>query len=189
MSLQEHRPLIVRSNRTLGSMLLEKKLVTPEQLDAANEKFLDNIEKGDVRRAGILHVLLFDMQVLNEDAFLEATVEKYGLSLMDLHGCQFRKFAELQPDPAACWATWTVPFDLVDDFCMLATLMYPSPPVVKFWQEKLAGKNLLWYATSVRSFQLAMERLEQLKVEATRVVAQSVPGKKPYVKGQTRSPH
>jgi hypothetical protein len=34
--------------------------------------------------------------------------------------------------------------------------MYASPAVVKFWQEKFPGKNLLWYATSVRSFQSAM---------------------------------
>jgi len=187
MSLQEYRPLIVRGNRALGSMLLEKKLVTPEQLDTANEKLLENIEKGDVRRASILHILLFDLQVLNEDAYLEATVEKCSLALMDLHGCQFRKFADLQLDPAACWATWTVPYDLVDDFYMLATLMYPSPPILKFWQDKFAGKNLLWYATSVRSFQAAMEKLDQLKTEAARAATPPA-GKTPTAKGLTKPP-
>ncbi|HVU37046.1 MAG TPA: hypothetical protein VHC95_01820 [Opitutales bacterium] len=171
MSLQEYRPLIVRASRTLGSVLLEKQLVTAEQLDEANEKFLANLEQGDLRRASILHVLLFEMQVLKEDAFIEATVEKYGLGLIDLHGCQFRKFSELQPITDACWVTWTVPFDVLDDFYLLASLMYPSPPVVKFWQEKFPGKNLLWYATSVRSFQSAMEKLEQLKGEAARAAA------------------
>jgi len=168
MSLQEHRPLIVRGNRALGSMLLEKKLITSEQLDAANEKLLDNITAGDIRRASILPILLFEMQVLNEDAYLEAAVEKSGLGLMDLHACQFRKFADLQPDLTACWATWTVPFDIVDDFCLLATVFFASPPAQKFWQDKYAGKNLLWYATSVRSFQSAMDKLEQLKGEAAK---------------------
>lgn len=185
MSLQEYRPLIVRGNRALGSMLLEKKLVTPEQLDEANEKFLANIEQGDARRASLLHTLMFEMQVLNEDAFLEATIEKCALGLIDLHGCQFRKFADLKPDPEACWATWTVPFDLVDDFYMLASLMYPSPAVVKFWQEKFAGKNLLWYATSIRSFQMAMEKLEQLKSDAARAVPAA---KASLAKGQTKAP-
>jgi hypothetical protein len=166
MSLQDHRPLIVRSNRALGSMLLEKRLVTPEQLDEANAKFLESLQGGDVRRASILHVLMFEMQVLNEDAYIEAIVEKHGLGLMDLHGCQFRKAGDLQIDLEACWVTWTVPFDLVDDFVMLATLFYSSPPVVKFWQDKYAGKNLLWYVTSVRSLQSSLDRLEQMKNEA-----------------------
>ncbi len=187
MSLQEYRPLIVRGNRALGSMLLEKQLVTPEQLDEANEKFLANIEQGDARRASLLHTLMFEMQVLKEDAFLEATIEKCALGLIDLHGCQFRKHADLQPDPSACWATWTLPFDVVDDFYMLASLMYPSPAVVKFWQEKFAGKNLVWYATSVRSFQSAMEKLEQLKGEAARA-ASAAQARVSTPKGQTKPP-
>ena len=184
MSLQDHRPLIVRSNRALGSMLLEKKLVTTEQLDAANEKLLENIEAGDVRRASILPILLFELQVLNEDAYLEAAVEKSGLGLIDLHGCQFRKFADFHLDATACWATWTVPFDVVDDFVLLATVFYSTPPVQKFWQDKFAGKNLLWYATSVRSFQTAMEKLEGMKVEAAKAAAAAPKG----AKGLTKPP-
>ncbi len=184
MSLQEHRPLIVRSNRALGSMLLEKKLVTSEQLDTANEKLLDNIAADDLRRASILPILLFEMQVLNEDAYLDAAVEKSGLGLIDLHGCQFRKFADLRLDITASWATWTIPFDIVDDFVLLATVFYSTPPVQKFWQEKFSGKNLLWYATAVRSFQTAMEKMEQMKVDAAKAAAQAKPAK-----GQTKSPH
>jgi len=186
MSLQEHRPLIVRGNRALGLMLLEKKLVTTEQLDTANEKLLENIAAGDLRRASILPILLFELQVLNEDAYIEASVEGSGLGLMDLHACQFRKFADLQIDPTACWATWTIPFDLVDDFCLLATVFYSSPPVQKFWQEKFAGKNLLWYVTSVRSFQTAMEKLESLKAEAAKAAAAAAHAKP--AKGQTKPP-
>ncbi len=173
MSLQQHRPLIVRGNRALGLLLLEKQIITPEQLDAANEKLVQNIEQGDVRRASILHILLFELQVLNEDAYLEALVEKSGLGLIDLHACQFRKFADLHPDCAACWATWTVPFDLVEDFILLATAVFPTPPAQKFWQEQYPGKNLLWYVTSARSFQGAMEKLEQLKTEAAKSAVKS----------------
>jgi len=168
MSLQEHRPLIVRSNRTLGSLLLEKKLITSDQLDTANEKLLEHLEKDDLRRASVLHVLIFEMQVLNEDAYLEAVIDKFGVALIDLHSCQFKKVADLSLDLTACWATWTVPFDVVDDFYLLATLLYPSPQVVKFWSEKYAGKNIIWYALSVRSFQSAMEKLEHVKTESAR---------------------
>ena len=128
MSPLEHRPLIVRGNRALGLLLVEKKIITAEQLDAANEKLVENIELGDARRASILHILMFELQVLNEDAYLDALVEKSGLGLIDLRTCQFRKYADLQPDHAACWATWTIPFDIVEDFCLLATAAFPSPP-------------------------------------------------------------
>jgi hypothetical protein len=189
MSLQEHRPLIVRSNRTLGSLLLERKLITSDQLDAANEKLLEHLEKDDLRRASILHVLIFEMQVLNEDNYLEAVIEKYGIALMDLHSCQFKKIPELSLDFTACWATWTIPFDVVDDFYLIGTLLYPSPQVVKFWSDKYAGKNIIWYALTVRSFQAAMEKLEQLKAETNRT-AHALPAKtsaKPS--GGTKPPH
>ncbi len=188
MSLQEHRPLIVRSNRTLGTLLLEKKLITSDQLDIANEKLLENLEKGDLRRANILHVLMFDMQVLNEEAYLEMVIEKYSLALMDLHGCQFKKTADLDLDLTACWATWTIPFDLVDDFYLIATVLYPSPQVVKFWQEKYAGKNIIWYVLTVRSFQSAMEKIEHLKPEGARAAPPPPTKASSRSSGNTRPP-
>jgi len=187
MSLQAHRPLIVRSNRTLGTLLLEKKLITSDQLDAANEKLLEHLEKGDLRRASILHVLMYDMQVLNEDAYIEAVIEKYSLALMDLQSCQFKKVADLALDYTACWATWTIPFDVVDDFYLIGTVLYPAPPVVKFWQDKYAGKNIIWYALTMRSFQSAMERIEQMKPDGPR----AAPAAKPAAtksSGNTKSP-
>jgi len=187
MSLQEHRPLIVRSNRTLGSLLLEKKLVTSDQLNAANEKLIEYLDKEDLRRASILHVLIFDMQVLQEDAYLEAVIEKFALSLMDLHSCQFKKVAELSLDPAACWATWTIPFDIIDDFYLLASLHYPSPQVTKFWQDKFPGKHIIWYAIAVRSFQAGMEKLEQVKVELARA-AQAAADKAAKGPGAAKAP-
>jgi hypothetical protein len=188
MSLQVHRPLIVRSNRTLGTLLLEKKLITSDQLDVANEKLLEHLEKGDLRRANLLHVLMFDLQVLTEDAYLEAVIEKYGLAPMDLHGCQFKKVADLALDFTACWATWTIPFDLVDDFYLIATVLYPAPPAVKYWQDKYAGKNIIWYALTVRSFQSAMEKLEQLKTESTRTAHPTTPKAHSKSSGGTKSP-
>jgi hypothetical protein len=175
MATTELKPLILRSNRFLGTVLVEKKLVTVEQLEAANEKLLGHIQNNDLRRANILHILLFEMQIMNEDLYLEAVVEQHGLGLIDLHGCAFRKFADLKFDLAACWATWTVPFDIADDFYLLATAFYPSQPAVKFWQEKYAGSNLLWYATSVRSLQAALERLEQMRAASEKAQAAAKP--------------
>jgi hypothetical protein len=178
MSLHEHRPLILRSNRFLATVLLDKKLVTVEQLEAANEKLQEYVQIGDLRRANILHILMFEMQVLNEDLYLDTVIEQYGLGLIDLHGCQFRKFNDLKFDLTACWATWTVPFDLVDDFHLLATAFYPSQPAVKFWTDKYEGANVQWYVTSVRSLTSAFERLEHLKNEAVKA-AQPVAASKP----------
>jgi hypothetical protein len=193
MSLQAYRPLILRSNRFIGTALVERKLVTVEQLETANEKLLEHIQKGDLRRANILHVLLFDMQVLNEDLYLEAMVEQHGIGLIDLHGCQFRKFLDLKLDMTLCWATWTVPFDVVDDFYLLATAFYPSQPAVKHWEEKYqaGGGHVQWYATSVRSLMGALERLEQMRDESEKISQQMAGAKgggtKPG-KGGTKSP-
>jgi len=190
MSLQAYRALILRSNRFLGTALVDKKLVSVDQLETANEKLLEHIQNGDLRRANILHILLFEMQVLNEDAYLDAVVEQHGVGLIDLHGCQFRTFLDLKFDLTLCWATWTVPFDLVDDFYLMATAFYPSQPAVKFWDEKYGGSgHVQWYATSVKSLLGALERLEQLKDESERASAQQAAAeKRAKTKGGTKTP-
>jgi len=67
---------------------------------------------------------------------------------------------------------------------LLATAAFPGAPAQKFWQDKYTGKNLLWYVTSNRSFQGAMEKLEQKKNEA----AQAAAAAQPAAKGVTKPP-
>ena len=58
--MSEHRPLLMRSNRLLGSALIEHNLVKFEDLEAANERLLEIATTGDLRRSSVLSVLVYE---------------------------------------------------------------------------------------------------------------------------------
>ncbi|MEM8548068.1 MAG: TRAP transporter TatT component family protein [Pseudomonadota bacterium] len=73
--MSEQRPLILRSNRFLGSALIERGLVTAEDLEVANEKLLETIQAGDIRGASLLNILIYEQKALDEALLLDSLVE------------------------------------------------------------------------------------------------------------------
>ena len=159
--MQQHRALILRSNRFLGSALVDKGLVTSADLEAANGKFMEAIQSSDLKRASILSTLLFDLKSLDETKLLDYLVEEKKLGLVDLSFFELGSLRPMNVDVSLCWASSTVPFDHVEDTYMLATCYYMSAPVVKHWEDMLDGR-VLWYGTSATSFSRALERIESI---------------------------
>lgn len=158
---QQHRALILRSNRFLGSSLVDKGLVSSSDLEAANEKFMQAIQAADLKNASLLNYLIFDLKVLDESALVELLVEEHEIGLIDLIQVNMQSMRDADIDLDLCWATSTVPFDKIGDIYLLATCYYLSAPVIKCWEQKL-GKNILWYTTSIQSMASGIERLQQL---------------------------
>lgn len=144
---KEIRSLVMRANRLLGAQLVERNLVRIEDLEAANEKFLELAGSGEIRRSSILAVLAADLKVLKEDDLLQHLVETDGLGLVDLRDYEVPDELKRNLDLDACWATWTVPFDREDEFHYVATAYYLSPAVRAYWEKELAGP-VLWYGTT-----------------------------------------
>ena len=160
--MQQHKALILRSNRFLGSSLVNKGLLSSADLDAANEKFMEAIRSPELlKNASILTSLLYDLKVLDEARLLDHIVEEYGIGLIDLNQVQLRSLPSTELDLSLCWASSTIPFDKVEETYMVATCYYLSAPVVKHWEELLNGK-VLWYATSMASMSRGLERLEDV---------------------------
>ncbi len=162
----------MRGNRMLGSTLVEKNLVPVEKLEAANDKLLEHIQAGDYKRAAILNILVFEMNAVQEEAVIEAAVEEQGIGLIDLRNYPIKKFSQFNTDLNLSWVTWTLPFDRVEDFTMVATCYHLSKPVIKFWEEKLGGK-ILWYTTSIRSLMASLEKLEAEAAHAAQEAAKA----------------
>jgi len=159
--MQEHRALILRSNRFLGSALVDKGLIATGDLEAANEKFMAAIHGSDLKQASIMTSLLFDLKVLDENKLLEHQVDEHRLGLVDLAHVQLHSLRPWDVDFSLCWASSTVPFDKVENTYMLATTYYLSAPVVKHWESLLKG-DVIWYATSSVSMTRALERIEEI---------------------------
>ena len=159
--MKEHRALILRSNRFLGTALVERGLVSGDDLESANEKFMEAIQASDLKRASILSALLFDTKALEEKALLELLVEEEGLGLIDLNYVNLPSLRSFNVDLSLCWVTSTIPFDKVENTYMVASCYGLSLPVIKHWEQLLDGP-IIWYGTSISSMASALERIEEI---------------------------
>ncbi|MGE9294649.1 MAG: hypothetical protein ACQKBW_13645 [Puniceicoccales bacterium] len=152
-----NRPLVLRSNRFLGSALIERGLLKNEDLEAANERLLEAIQKGDARTANLLNILLYDLRNLEEADLIDSIMEDEGIGIIDLANYDLAFLKDSKVDIDLCWATYTVPFDQVEGFTMIATAYYLSKPAMTFWEEQFPGP-VLWYVCSVGSIAESLER-------------------------------
>jgi hypothetical protein len=147
---KELRPLVMRANRLLGAQLVEHNLVKIEDLESANEKFIEVVSSDQPRQRTILGILAYEMKVLNEDNVLHHLVETDGLGLVDLRDYDVLDETRKNLDANSCWATWSVPFDREEEFWFVATAYYLSPAVRAFWEKKLGGP-ILWFGTTLEA--------------------------------------
>ena len=155
---KEHRPLMMRANRLLGAQLVEHNLVKIEDLEAANEKLIELVSSGAPRQITVLGILAYSMKVVKEDDVLHHIVETDGVGLVDLAEYDVPDELKKGVDIAACWATWSVPFDREEDFWFVATAYYLSPAVRAHWEKALGG-HILWFGATMEAIADYIEKL------------------------------
>jgi hypothetical protein len=169
MPSSEHRPLLMRANRQLGTALVEYNLVKLEDLEAANERLLEHVAAGEMRQASLLGVLVYEKKVLKEEEVLHHVVDDHALGVVDLRGYEVPEEVRKELDAGECWATWSVPFDREEDFHFVATAYYLSSAVRAFWEKKLQGP-IVWQATSMDNIADFLERLQADRESAAKRV-------------------
>ncbi len=157
----------MRSNRLLGSALIEHSLVKFEDLEAANERLLEIAATGDMRRSSVLSVLVYEKKVLREEDVLHHVVDDHGVGVIDLRGYEVPDDVKNALDIGACWATWTVPFDREEDFHFVATAYYLSPAVRAHWEKTLGGQ-IIWQATTMDIIADFLDRVQTERNEAAK---------------------
>jgi len=160
----------MRSNRLLGAALVEKNLLSVEQLESATERLLQVIESGTDREACLLAILINETKAFTEEALLEHLVDESQLALVDLREIDISDDLKTTLDPGPCWASWSVPFDLDEDVHYVDTAYYPSAAVRQYWEKEL-GDPIIWYATTLDSIS---DFLEKLDAERAGLSAQAV---------------
>src|SRR4051812_34547916 len=176
---KELRPLIMRANRLLGAQLVEHNLVKIEDLETANEKFIEVVSGEQQRQSTILGILAYDMKVLKEDDVLHHLVETDGVGLVDLRDYEVPDDSKKNLDVGACWATWSVPFDREEEFSFVATAYYLSPAVRAFWEKQLNGP-ILWFGTTLEAI---AEYLEKHAADPAQIAAAAAKAKEAAAAG------
>lgn len=157
--MSEFRPIIMRSNRLLGAALVERNLITVEQLETATERLLQVLDQGVDRDASLLRILLVETRALREEALLEHLVEEMSMGLIDMREIDLHDDLKAQLNLGMCWATWTIPFDKDDDIHYVASAYYLSPAVRQHWEKQL-GTPIVWYSTTLDSIAEFLEKFE-----------------------------
>ncbi len=155
---KELRALVLRSNRFLANSLAEAGLATDDDINEANEKLLEAIEAGNPRQVSLLNSLIFDLKRLEEKDYIDYVLKEHHLGLISLRNYRIRPMGNAMNDPEVCWATWTVPFDRVGDYYLVASAYYPSKPVVEHW-ENLADMPIIWYGSTIQCITESIDRL------------------------------
>jgi hypothetical protein len=165
--MMEHRQLLMRANRLLGSALIEHNLVKFEDLEAANERLLELVAQGNFRQASVLHLLVNERKAVREEDVLHVVMEEMGLGLVDLRHYEVPDEIRNTLDLGMCWATLTAPYDKEEDFHLVATAYYLSPAVRTHWEKQLGGP-IVWTATSMDVLTDFLDRLQAEREEAAK---------------------
>jgi hypothetical protein len=152
------RPVVMRSNRLLGATLVERNLITVEQLNQATERFLQIMDTAAAGGVSLLSVLINEQQVLTESALLEYLVDEMQIGLIDVRELDFNDDLKMHLQPGMCWATWTVPFDKDEDVHYVASAYYLSPAVRQQWEKQLGGP-IIWFGATLESISGFLEKL------------------------------
>ena len=160
ISAKDTRHLMMRANRLLGPALVERDLVSLEDLERATGRLLELTARGEPRECTLLGVLAHELKVLREADVLRRSVEADGIGLVDLRVIDVPEDLRKEFDVDECWATWTVPFDREDGITCLASAYHLSPAVRAHW-EKRAGGAILWYGTTLGDIAEHLGKLPQ----------------------------
>jgi len=161
--MSEFRSIIMRANRLLGANLVENNLIRIEDLEKANERLFQILEDGTDQDASLLKILVDELQVLTEENILSFLVDERGIGIIDLEDIEMGDDLRIDIKTDQCWATWTVPFDRVEDFHYVATCFYMSDAVRQYWEKELGG-SIVWFATTMKSLTQMLEWVENERI-------------------------
>ena len=152
---------MMRANRALGASLVEHNLISIDVLESANDRLLELMASDSSESVSLLHILVNEKQSLTEAQLLSYQIEEMGLGMVDLSNYDQPYDLRKRIDIDACFATWTVPFDIEEGMHFLASAYYLSPAARSYWERQLETP-ILWFVTSTDNIN---DFLRKLKLE------------------------
>ena len=156
---RETSSLLIKSNRVLGTRLVEAGLVSLADMDAANESFIELARAKDLKRASLLRILIYDNQTLKEESLLDHLIETYHAGAILLENYNLDDVLLVQHPLELMRASWTLPLDFVNDRWFMVTAYYLSDIVRKFWEDRLDSR-ITWLISPMQQFETVFEELE-----------------------------
>lgn len=162
--MEQYRTLVLRSTRSLGSALVQLHLIKEDELENAYQKLIDIVKNGDLRQACLLKILMHEMKAFDEGELLKAS----PFPLIPLQPFTIPQPSSLEIDIDLCYATWTLPFDKIEDVYFLTTAYYLSEPTIEHWKKLIPG-HIIWHATELGFLSYALDEMSQKESEENKV--------------------
>ena len=160
---RETSSLLLKSNRVLGTRLVEAGLTDGEHMDEANDLFIQRARAKDLKRASLLRILIFDNQSLEEEKLLDYQLGQFPVGAVLLENYHLDEVLLKQYPVELMRASWTIPMDFVNDRWFLTTAYYMSDIVRAFWEERLNGR-IAWSITTLNQLETVLDELEAAEV-------------------------
>ena len=157
--------LLIKSNRVLGTRLVEAGLTSLEDMDRANEVFIEFARAKDLKRASLLRVLIYDNQTLKEESLLDYQLERSQVGAVMLENYNIGEELIADVPLEIMRASWTVPIDKVHGRWFLATAYYLSDIVRKFWEDRLEGR-ITWLVSPLGQLETFFEARAEMAPES-----------------------
>ncbi len=161
--------LLIKSNRVLGTRLVEAGLTSLEDMDKANESFIEFARAKDIKQASLLRILIYDSQALKEELLLDYQLEHFPVGAVMLENYVLSEEVLRTQPLEVMRASWTVPIDFVGGRWFLASAYYLSDIVRNFWEEKLEGR-ITWFVSNMSQLEQVFDKLA-LQEEAVQAQA------------------
>ncbi len=154
MKIRSSLPL--KANRLLGAALVQNNLIALNDLETANEHFIQKLQTTRRREVSLLKILVYDLQTLNEEDLISYQMDKLGLGYFRLSNYAIDPDLMSELDLEMCWSTWTLPVDHVEGFWFVNTSYYLSPVVRSYWEDTL-DDTIIWSVTDLAELREALE--------------------------------
>ena len=113
--------LAQRANQLTGEELVQRKLADPEMIEQA-QPLLDNyLEEGEINRACLLKILIWDLELIEEKSILDFHIEEFHLGYCNTTNYNIDRESLPEFKISECWATMSIPVDFNSGVFFVAT--------------------------------------------------------------------
>lgn len=140
--------------------LIRLRLVESEMVDQAKTQMANHLERGEIKNACLLKILIWDLKLVEEKKVLDYQIEKFNLGFCDITNYDIDRDELPEFKLRECWASMSLPIDFMSEVFFVATAHYLSSDVISHWENRLC-RDIVWFVADLSSLTLALETLER----------------------------
>lgn len=126
-------------------------------LEEANNRLLENIQKGDLMKSNLLSILVYDLAKMEEILWDSLVLDTQNVGLVKLSSLNINADVLSNIDQGLCWSSLTIPFDQNGSITMVASATLVLDPVRAAFEEAIDGQ-VIWYYASLSDILETLEK-------------------------------